>query len=127
MLRAVCLIVVLITLGCATTGKYEAILNRWEGQSVNNLITRWGPPNQSFELPNGQKMYKWRWASGPQTVSNYNAYSGQVFTNTYNWWCDTTFTAEKDVVISWQYQGNPPPRELERANFLSERPPAGSQ
>lgn len=51
------LLILIIFSGCATTAKYEAILNTWVGADVNNLIGSWGAPSEEYSMPNGNKMY----------------------------------------------------------------------
>ena len=34
---------------CATTKKYEALLNTWAGKSENALLQSWGPPDSFYE------------------------------------------------------------------------------
>ena len=38
---------------CATTAKYEAVLNTWVGHHVDELVSSWGPPVAAFPLSQG--------------------------------------------------------------------------
>jgi len=44
---------ILISAGCATTSKYEAVLDSWLGHDINDLVNSWGYPVDSFKAPNG--------------------------------------------------------------------------
>lgn len=45
--------------GCATTAGYEAILQTWVGQHVDNLVSSWGPPQSSFTLQSGGQVLEY--------------------------------------------------------------------
>jgi hypothetical protein len=47
------LIVLLSTIGCATTANYEKVLQSWIGAHVDRLVSSWGPPQNSYELSDG--------------------------------------------------------------------------
>jgi len=49
----------LLLTSCATTANYEAILNSWLGQPVDNLVSSWGPPQSSFTLSNGGQVLEY--------------------------------------------------------------------
>jgi hypothetical protein len=89
-----------ITLACAGRHHEEA-LNTWLGSDVNRLIEAWGPPSNTYELPNGEKMYSWYYDGGVVAVP----INGVVFARHKN--CQTTFTVSKaGTVETWRYQGN---------------------
>ena len=93
--------------GCATTAKYEAILNTWMGSNVNNLISSWGPPSDEYTMPNGNKMYTWLWVGNTLVTSNYNKFLKMTLTNAVTYWCKTTFTVDNnDRITNWRYEGN---------------------
>ncbi len=113
------LIVLLVFLaGCATTGKYEEILNSWVGADVNQLVNSWGYPDGSFEAPNGNKVYVYG-SSGSyrmptQTNTTYNVIGNTVYGNsvttggqTLNFWCKTYFEVnESNRIVTWRWEGN---------------------
>ncbi len=36
--------------GCATTGKYETVLDTWIGSGEVELVKAWGPPQSVYEV-----------------------------------------------------------------------------
>lgn len=48
-----------LLVGCATTGKYKAVLNSWVGSSADSLVSSWGPPNSSYRLSNGGEVLQY--------------------------------------------------------------------
>jgi hypothetical protein len=110
--------IVFILSACATTEKYEAILNTWVGHSINTLIDSWGYPTNSFEGPNGNKVYVYNNSASytlpTQTYSNYNVYGNSVYGNatttggqTINYSCQTFFEVNSsNIIINWRWKGN---------------------
>lgn len=97
----------LAIVGCATTGKYEKVLESWIGSDVNTLIASWGPPSNEYVMPSGGKMYTWLWVGGSQVVANYNQYLNMVTARSVTYWCKTTFTVTPSgVVQNWRWEGN---------------------
>ncbi len=112
------LLAALIISGCATTAKYEAILNSWTGSNINDLVSSWGYPANSFKAPNGNTVYVYS-SSGSYTMptntaSTYNVYGNTVYGNstttggqTLNFWCNTFFeVSESNIITTWRYEGN---------------------
>jgi hypothetical protein len=116
---------------CATTAKYEKLLDSWMGANVNELIRSWGAPNSSYEMSNGNKILTYmRSRSGsipiynqPQStthqgtiygsggMTNYSGTSTSTYgTTTYipvTWSCKTEFTVNaQETIINWRWQGN---------------------
>ena len=104
--------------GCATTAKYETVLNSWVGHDVNELISSWGYPVNSFKAPNGNTVYVYS-SSGSytmptQTNSTYNVYGNTVYGNTtttggqtLNFWCRTFFeVSTSNKIVTWRWEGN---------------------
>ena len=87
--------------GCATTGKYETVLQSWVGNDVNHLIASWGPPTSEYRMPNGNVMYTYRRDAGAVAVPVGNmVYAGRR-------WCETTFQVDAlGVIRSWRWEGN---------------------
>lgn len=104
--------------GCATGVQTEEAMKTWIGGSVDSLIQSWGPPQSSVNLSNGQQMHTWRHTSsytapvssttsiygGPYIATAYtDTYGGQ----TYNFWCERSFTVNKHGTITrWSWRGN---------------------
>jgi len=104
---SVTLLFIFILSGCATTAKYEAMLNTGHGVNVNNLIASCGPPSDEYSMPNDNKMYTWLWVGNTLITSNYNKFLNMTLTNAVTFWCKTTFTVDNYGRISgWQYEGN---------------------
>lgn len=117
---------------CATTANYEKGLANWYGHDESLLISRWGPPDSTYNLPNGGKVLTWIRSktiqSGgysvrtPVTTLRNGYISGDVnasysgssttyvnsTTPTYNieMSCTTRFTIINDIVASWTWEGN---------------------
>jgi hypothetical protein len=51
---------VLLLTACASTRGYERALDSWVGSDINQLIESWGPPTQTYPMPDGRNMYTWR-------------------------------------------------------------------
>ena len=77
---------------CATTEKYTAKVNTWNGWDINKLITSWGPPSDEYTMPNGNKMYTWLRLGGTVVRSNYDYFLNQTTSKSDEYWCKTTFT-----------------------------------
>jgi hypothetical protein len=91
----------------ATTEKYTALVNTWNGSDVNKLITSWGPPSDVFTMPNGNKMYTWLRTGGTVVTTNYSYFLNQTTSNSQTPWCKTTFTVNKsDIIIDNTWRGN---------------------
>jgi hypothetical protein len=116
--RSFLLSILLAIVGCATTAKYEEVLNTWIGADVNQLVDSWGYPQNSFEAPNGNKVYTYS-SSGQitmptQTNSNYNIYGNTIYGSTtttggqtINLSCTTHFEADPTGrIVKWSYKGN---------------------
>ena len=104
--------------GCATTAKYEAMLNTWVGHSEDELIRRWGPPDRVYETSSSKYLQFSRSASGyvPGTPPSYQTtiVGNTAYTNAvggspgfaYTNWCNTIFELQSGVVRSWRWEGN---------------------
>jgi hypothetical protein len=86
---------------CATTGGYEKILSSWMGNDVNSLIQSWGPPANTYKMPNGDIMYTFFYDGGAVAMPIGNmAYA-------VNRSCKTTFIVGQDGKIkTWRWEGN---------------------
>lgn len=104
--------------GCATTAKYEKVLNSWIGADELSLVRKWGPPQQTYES-GGRKFLTY--VSGrnvyvPGTAPSYTTtvIGNTVYTNpvggspgySVQKQCNTTFEVENGKILSWRWQGN---------------------
>lgn len=53
------ILVILLVSSCATTAGYEKIVNTAIGKHVDNLVSAWGPPQSTFELSSGGKVFEY--------------------------------------------------------------------
>ncbi len=112
------LTLVLTISACATTAKYEEILQLWVGHDVNKLVNSWGYPQSSFEAPNGNKVYVYgnsgSFTMPTQTNTTYNVVGNSVYGNstttggqTLNFWCRTYFEVDSsNTIVTWRWEGN---------------------
>ena len=122
------LLIALALAGCATTAGYEQILKSYMGVHVDYLVSRLGPPDNSYTLSDGGQVLEYFRSSivpisytvpnttyhtgtvaGPGGVAAYQGTSTNYVTQTttLNVSCRTTFTTNSDGrVISWKWQGN---------------------
>jgi len=101
------LLAVTLLVSCATTGKYQRVLQSWMGADVNGLIQAWGPPSNQYAMPNGHVMYTWLWVGGTLVTVRYNQYWNMVTAGSVTYWCKTTFTASPSGILhSWRWEGN---------------------
>jgi Sel1 repeat len=122
----------LLSVGCATTAGYEQMLQTWVGHSEDELISRWGAPQNVYTLNSGGKVLTYDnrrnvqiggyTTTVPVTTYQNGTINGDVNANynststTYvqrttpvqniNMVCITRFTIVNGVVQSWAWQGN---------------------
>jgi len=108
LIRITFLLILALTMTyCATTEKYTARVNTWNGSDVNRLITSWGPPSDVYTMPTGNKMNTWLTTSGERVTTNYNYFLNQTVSHSSTSWCKTTFTVNKhDIIIDNTWSGN---------------------
>lgn len=108
--------------GCATTAKYQTILNNWQGARVQDLMNRWGNPQAVMKQPNGHTTYLYTRQhiatvpspGAPQTNLTYVGNTpilGNGFTpfsgNTVTLYCHTLFEANaQGLILNARFQGN---------------------
>jgi hypothetical protein len=108
-IRSAFSLVMMCATGCVfpTVAKYEEKLNSWTHHDVNSLMQSWGPPSDTFVMPNGSKMYTWLNVGGTQVTSNYNQFLNMTTSNAVTYWCKTTFTVDtRGVIQTWRWEGN---------------------
>jgi hypothetical protein len=125
MRRPVLLVIgVLALVACATTAKYESILQSWVGDDADNLVRKWGPPNSTYTLGGGGRIlsYSHGGSSSYTTPTQVQQSAGQFIGSTYypgqttvtggqtyniNRWCNTTFEVNSsNRIVSWRWEGN---------------------
>lgn len=52
-MRALVLLAILFSFGCATTAKYQARVDTWEGRDSDTLLKTWGRPDAVEKQSNG--------------------------------------------------------------------------
>ena len=103
---------------CASTAKYEEILDSWVNNNVNDLVRSWGYPKNSFKAPNGNRVYVYEWSSSytspTYTNTTHNLVGDTIQSNslttgglTTHYWCRTFFEVGfNDRIITWRWEGN---------------------
>ncbi len=118
MLRCLFIVIVLATVGCATTANYDKILDSYVGMEEINLVRNWGVPAQSYEV-GGRKFLtytSYRNVRVPGVAPTYqtsvvgntaytNAVGGSSAMN-IDKSCATTFEIDGSRVVSWSHKGN---------------------
>ncbi|WP_312105541.1 hypothetical protein [Pygmaiobacter massiliensis] len=110
--------VFILLAGCATSAKYEAVLDSWIGSSELEIVRSWGPPAQAYET-GGRKFLVYTSSRNvvlPGTAPTYttNVVGNTAYTNSYGgtpaqnlaFSCETTFELSKETIVSWSYRGN---------------------
>lgn len=108
--------------GCATTAKYEAVLNSWLGSHAQDLVNSWGYPDGSFKAPNGNEVYVYARGANVTMPSQYhttgtvnslggystfNATTTQSGGQTLNFWCKTYIEMNQSKrIVNWRWEGN---------------------
>lgn len=118
MMRYVTLCAVLFLASCATTEKYEAMLNTWVGQQESQLVGHWGPPDSVYENSGVKYLTYKKSRSGyiPGTPPTYqtNIIGNTAYTTStggspgfaYTNHCKTTFTISNEIIQKWRWEGN---------------------
>jgi hypothetical protein len=103
---------------CATSGKYEEILNSWTGHDANELVEAWGYPSSSFQAPNGNTVYTYDSNASikmpSQTNTTSNVIGNTVYSNSTTLggqnvalWCRTYFEVDAEqTIVKWSFEGN---------------------
>ena len=119
------LIFLLFGTGCATTKKYEKILNSWTGSDRDDLVSSWGRPAHSFKGANGNTIYAYEDTEAIYTpaftmpaqsetvlrggMAQFAATGSQTYGGgvqvTYE--CKTFFEFDSsNKIVSWRWEGN---------------------
>lgn len=104
------IIAIMILTGCATTEKYEAILNSWVGSDINDLMRSWGYPVGSFQAPNGNTVYVYSSSNSVTTPIRTYSFNNVLTTTggqTLDLWCRTFFEIDSSKkIVLWRWEGN---------------------
>lgn len=71
--RATVVALYIVVVGCATTEKYEKVLEAWIGAHSDELVAAWGPPQSVYTFSGGRKVLQY---VGQRTVT----YGGYTYT-----------------------------------------------
>lgn len=113
--QTLCILIILsiYPIGCAwqsaQINRYPDIINNWNGRHIDDLMDKWGYPQQSFQAPNGNIVYVYSreviyispiWST---PISNYKIFGG----NTSTKYCYTYFeTNNNNNIVNGSYEGN---------------------
>ena len=105
--------------GCASTQKYESVLNSWLGHDAQKLVNEWGYPTGTFRAPNGNEVYvyergstmtmpsQYRTTGNITPLGTYNATTYQTGGQTVQSWCKTFMELNSSkTIVSWRWEGN---------------------
>lgn len=118
MKRIAAALLLILLAGCATTAKYEKVLNTWVGSSEKDLVRKWGPPQGVYES-DGTRYLTYNSSRNlfmpgvaptytTQYVGNtaFTSASGGMPAQNIAMSCQTTFELTNGLITSWRWQGN---------------------
>ena len=109
---------------CSNSENYSKAMNSWNGASERALFEKWGAPQETTKLPNGNTLYLYRVAlreSAPVMYSpTYSRVSAQPGNSAIlsqplvrrnadrqTFWCDTWFEVNSvGMIVTTSYKGN---------------------
>jgi len=113
--QIVCVLIILsfIPVGCswqsAQINTYSTVIKTWNGHNIDDLIDKWGYPQQSYRASNGNKVYVYseeaiyttpKWTT---PISNFRVYGG----TTSSLYCTTYFETDNNKnIVKGSYDGN---------------------
>lgn len=118
------LILTMISFGCASTSNYEKALNGLIGFHEDDLVSMFGTPNKTYNLPDGRTVVEYFRSRtveenvGVPYLNPTEEYYGKKYTPPNNYintpdiykkvlWCKTSFVLDQDgIVTSWSHKGN---------------------
>ena len=113
--QTVCILILLsfLPLGCnwqsAQINRYPDIIKNWNGHNIDDLMDKWGYPQQSFMAQNGNKVYVYSREAIYTTpiwttpITNFRIYGGE----TSILYCTTYFeTNNNETIVKGSYEGN---------------------
>lgn len=97
-------LIMFLNTACATTANYERVLASWVGDTESNLVSRWGIPSASYQMPDS-KLLMYQNDGGSYT---YGQPIGNMYMmNTTHYACKTTFTINSvGIITDWRWEGN---------------------
>lgn len=96
-----------ILISCATTGKLKKALDSWLKEDVNRAMISWGPPSNTYTMPNGKKQYSWLYVGSSVVTTKYYDYLDMVQSGAVTYWCEITLTANSSSKITaYSFRGN---------------------
>ena len=116
--KPIAIIAIVLLSACATTAKYEVILDEWVNQDINLLIEEWGCPHNSLKLPNENTVYIFgsidSHISPVHSYTTFHEVGGRLYADTmvtgghsYIYWCNTFFEVDdKNIILKWRVEGN---------------------
>jgi hypothetical protein len=92
------LFIPILLAGCATSAKYQKMVDSWQGKNAQELVDTWGFPNNVIQAPNDDKVYVY-------SHSNVNYYPGYCTVSgcmptEYTTGCTTWFELNKEKVVT---------------------------
>jgi len=118
MSKLILALIALFLIGCATTKRYEQVLDSWLGDSESALIQKWGPPDSVYE--SGEAKYltyrdsRSVYVAGTEPSYQTTCSFGSCYTTAIggspgymkNLHCKTTFTVSDGKITHWRWEGN---------------------
>lgn len=132
--RLVAVLLPLWLAACASAPPIADNLNRWVGRDINGLISRLGPPDRVYTMPNGNRLYSYSRShsesmplvktptyvvppsttvriSGGEThvtTSGGEIFGGEVYGGgKYQSWCNLHLEVNRaHRILGWSAQGN---------------------
>jgi len=93
-----------------STSELIAVLASWVERPMDELITRWGPPDKQFALTDGGSVIEYRHDSttgGGQSAMLAMSGGGGVLQTSQNFWCQVSFTlTPTNIVGDFRARGN---------------------
>jgi hypothetical protein len=93
----------------AQINRYPQIIKTWNGHHIDELMDKWGYPQQSFIPENGNKVYVYSREADYTTpiwtipVTDFEIYGGKTTT----FYCTTFFVVNNnETIVKGSYEGN---------------------
>ncbi len=121
---SIILIIIIALSGCATTRNYEKALNALIGSHEDDLVSFFGQPNRSYNLPDGRTVIEYSRSRvveenvGEPNLNLPGEYHGHEYISPDKYidtpdiykkilWCRTSFVLDQDgIITSWSHEGN---------------------
>jgi len=86
---------------------YDQAMQSWIGEDINNLISVWGAPKETFKMPNGNSLYTYVRDYGSSSSAMGSQYGNFALAQSQVNQCKTSFTVDKKGIIKvYQFEGN---------------------